>query len=100
MNPEISKQKIACIPDGKVSLKLRANSKPVYHKRRGVPYALREKVEKEVGSLESQGTISEMITSDWDSPLVIIPEVDGYVRFCVDYKVGINERLVSSSYPI
>jgi len=38
--------------------------------------------------------------SDWGSPLVVIPKADGGVRLCVDYKVGVNERLMDAHYPI
>jgi hypothetical protein len=44
--------------------------------------------------------ISKVTTSDWGSPLVTIPKPDGNVRLCVDYKVGVNERLVNANYPI
>jgi len=55
---------------------------------------------KELEELESAGIISKISTSDWGSPLVVIPKADGNVRLCVDYKVGVNKKLVSSSYPI
>ncbi|KMQ85649.1 hypothetical protein RF55_15667 [Lasius niger] len=71
-----------------VSLQLRENGKPVFHKEREVPYALREKVEKELGNLEAAGIISKVALSDWGSPLVVISKADGGVRLCVDYKMG------------
>ncbi len=98
--PEIFVQKVGCIPGVKVSLQLRENSKPVFHKERDVPYALRNKVNKELDALEAQGIISKIATSDWGSPLVIVPKPDGNIRLCVDYKIGVNERLVNANYPI
>lgn len=98
--PELFVEKVGCIPGFKVSLKLREKSKPIFHKEREVPYALRDKVDDELNLLESQGIISKVPTSDWGSPLVVIPKSDGNVRLCVDYKIGVNERLVNANYPI
>ena len=97
---EIFEEKVGCVPNFKISLALRANSKPIFTKARNVPYALRERVEKELDSLEKEGIITPVATSDWGSPLVVIPKPDGGVRLCVDYKCGVNERLVSSNFPI
>ncbi|GBM22092.1 Uncharacterized protein K02A2.6, partial [Araneus ventricosus] len=74
--------------------------KPSYTPKRNVPYALREKVDKELDSLEAAGIISKSITSDWGSLLVVIPKGDGTVRLCVDYKAGVNDLLMNVNYPI
>jgi hypothetical protein len=65
-----------------------------------VPCALGDKVNKELDTLEPQGIISKVATRDWGLPLVVIPKPDGNVRLCVDYKIGVNERLVNANYPI
>ena len=97
---EIFEERIGCVPKFEVKLQLRPNAKPIFTKEREVPYALREKVEKELDNLEASGIISKVSNSDWGSPLVVIPKPDGSVRLCVDYKVGVNERLVQANYPI
>jgi len=56
-------------------------------------------LKKNFESLETQGIITKIETSDWGSPLVVIPKAGG-VRLCVDYKIGVNERLIDSHYPI
>lgn len=96
----VFEEKIGCIPNYEVSLKLRKGAKPVYTKERQVPYALTERVNKELDNLESAGIISKIANSDWGSPLVVIPKSDGGVRLCVDYQVGVNQRLVNAHYPI
>lgn len=96
----VFEEKIGCIPDYTISLKLRENATPVYIKERQIPYALTDRVNKELELLESSGIITKTSNSDWGSPLVVIPKADGGVRLCVDYKVGVNQRLVSAHYPI
>lgn len=79
---------------------MRENVSPSYTKERTIPYSLTQRVDKELDELEKSGIISRTISSDWGSPLVVIPKADGGVRLCVDYKVGVNERLMDSHYPI
>jgi hypothetical protein len=61
--PELFEETVGCIPGVKVSLLLRDKAKPIFHKGREVPYALRDKVNKELDTLESQGIISKVATS-------------------------------------
>lgn len=42
----------------------------------------------------------KVTTSDWGSLLVVIPKSDEEVRLCTDYKIGVNQRLMNSNYPI
>lgn len=96
----IFEEKVGRVPGFQISLPLRPDAKPVFAKARTVPYALRERVERELDVLEQAGIITPVATSDWGSPLVIIPKPDGSVRLCVDYKCGVNNRLVSANFPI
>lgn len=98
--PDVFVEKVGCVPNFKLTLQLRKEAKPKFFKEREVPFALRDRVEKELNDLESAGIISKVERSDWGSPLVIIPKSDGSVRLCVDYKIGVNPLLVSSNYPI
>lgn len=85
---EIFQESIGCVPGFAVTLKLREMSKPVFYRERELPYSLRSRVEQELDSLEQAGIITKVDTSDWGSPLVVIPKADGGVRLCVDYKMG------------
>lgn len=50
--------------------------------------------------MEEAGIITKVTNSDWGSSQVVIPKADGAVRLCVDYKVGVSQRLVDAHYPI
>nr|XP_023022237.1 uncharacterized protein K02A2.6-like [Leptinotarsa decemlineata] len=98
--PNVFEEKIGCVPGFNVVLKLREGVQPCFHREREIPYALSTLVEKELDALENAGIITKISISDWGSPLVVIPKADGGVRLAVDYKVGVNERLMNSHYPI
>ncbi|UYV65622.1 hypothetical protein LAZ67_3004893 [Cordylochernes scorpioides] len=87
--PEIYTQKVGCVPDFLITLQLRQGEKPSFTPERNVPYALREKVEKELDTLEADGIISKAATSDWGSPLVVIPKGDGTV--CVVLIISLKD---------
>ncbi|KAJ8884609.1 hypothetical protein PR048_016466 [Dryococelus australis] len=46
-----------------------------------------KKVDAELDTLEAEGVLTKVETSDWGSPLIVIPKSDGGVHLCVDYKV-------------
>ncbi|KAJ8878458.1 hypothetical protein PR048_019036 [Dryococelus australis] len=87
-------------PDIVVSLKFQKGVQPIFHRERDVPYALIKIVDSELDTLETEGLLTKVETSDWGSPQAVIPKADGGIRLCVDYKVGVNEQLQDAHYPI
>ena len=90
---------IGCIPDVKISLKLRENATPVFTKHRPVPTALLDKLNKELDFLESQNIITKTSFSDWGSPIVTVVKPNS-TRICGDYKLTVNPNLQEVRYPI
>ena len=84
----------------KASLTLKENAQPKFCKARPVPYALKERVEKELDRLESEGIIQKVDHSDWATPIVAVPKGDNSVRICGDYKVTVNPQLKVDQYPL
>lgn len=84
----------------KCKLSLKENSKPIFFKPRQIPYALKEKVEKEIDRLISEKIVTPVHTSDWGTPVVPILKPDGTIRLCGDYKVTVNPNLNVDRHPI
>ncbi|XP_064482871.1 uncharacterized protein K02A2.6-like [Ornithodoros turicata] len=83
------------------SIVLKEGARPVFCKARPVPYALRDKVEKELRELEKQGVISPVQQSQWATPLVVVPKNGGNgVRLCGDYRVTVNPAITVAHYPL
>lgn len=83
------------------SIVLKDGARPVFCKARPVPYALRDKVEKELRELEKQGVISPVQQSQWATPLVVVPKNGGNgVRLCGDYRVTVNPAITVAHYPL
>ena len=83
-------------------LRLYADEKeaPRFFKARPVPYALREKIEGELGRLVSEGVIEPVQFSEWAAPIVPIVKTDKSFRICGDYKLTVNRVAKGDTYPI
>ena len=81
----------------KISVK---DTNPKYCKARVPPYAMREKIENELGRLESNDIIKKVEHSDWATPIVPVLKKDGSVRICGDYKITLNKEIEQNRYSI
>ena len=77
---------------------LEPGTKPI----RSMPYrkepAMREMVAKDVNKMLNARFI-ELASTKWASPVVLVPNKDGSLRFCVDYR-GLNAKTAADSYPL
>ena len=76
------------------------NTPPRFHRARSVPYAMRDKVEKELKRLQEEGTIEPVEFSEWATPIVPVLKLDGSVRICGDFRVTVNPVSKLDKYPI
>jgi hypothetical protein len=86
----------------KASMKLKPDAVDKYCPARPVPIALQEKVTNELQRLEQMGVITQCEPggSANASPVVWIKKKDGNLRMCADFKVHVNGKIESESYPI
>lgn len=72
------------------TLSVEDNATPQFCRARPVPYALREKVERELDRLQQEGIIEPVTFSEWAAPIVPVSKPDGSIRLCGDYKLTVN----------
>ena len=81
-------------------LELTENVKPKFFRPRPMPFALKDRIEQELDSLESANIITKVNFSNWAAPIVVVPKKDGKLRLCGDYKVTLNPSLEIDKYPL
>ena len=72
-------------------LKVDPECKPKFFKARAVPYALSERIEKELERSVKDNIYEPIQYSKWAARIVPVLKVDGIVRICGDYKQIINQ---------
>ena len=97
---DVFKDEIGALRGTEAKLVMKDNSRPVFHKARQVPYALRPKIELELDRLEEAGVLSKVDWSEWASPIVPVVKRNGAVRICGDFKVSINPQIQVDQYPL
>lgn len=83
-----------------VELKCKEGVTPRFFKARGLPYSLREKVEKQLDERVKNGILKPIEYSDWASPIVAVRKSVNDVRICGDYKVAVNASLDTKQHPL
>ena len=77
---------------------LELGTKPI----RSMPYRkgpdMRAMIAKEVTNMLNAG-VTEPASTEWASPVVLVPKKDGSLRFCVDYR-RLNAKNAADSYPL
>lgn len=97
---EVFEPGLGTVRDVRATLHLKDDARPIFHKARPVPFALRPAVEAELDRMQKEGIIYPVDISEWATPLVCVPKIDGSVRLCGDYKVTVNQCIHTDQHPI
>lgn len=100
MFPSVFSRDKGSISGFTASLVFKDNVQPVFCKHRNVPFAFREAVEKEIRQMVEQKILTPVKTSDWTTPVVVVPKLGGKIRICGDYSVSVNPNLRTEHYPL
>ena len=94
-------QQLPTIKGVKATVELADNARPQYCRARPVPLALEDQVEKELCRLENLGIITPISGGvDNCSPVVWVRKSNNELRLCADFKVHMNKKIKTLSYPI
>lgn len=91
---------LGCCSIGTAKLTLIPDAKPVFIRKREVPFLIKERVGEELDRLQQSGIISPIAHSDYAAPIVIVKKPNGGLRICADYSTGLNRNLLAHEYPI
>lgn len=83
-----------------LKLKLKPNAHPIALKPSILPYALKNRVEKELERLVAEGHIEKIQDSEWATPIVPVMKLNGEVRICGNFKLTVNSQLVVNKHPL
>ncbi|XP_046964488.1 uncharacterized protein K02A2.6-like [Vanessa cardui] len=97
---DIFTDELGCFNKYKIKLHLKENAKPVFMKARPVPFALRDKIDKEISRLLQIKVIEPVEFSEYASPIVPVLKHNGTVRLCADYSQTLNKQLLVEKYPL
>ena len=98
--PDLFTPGLGCIKFAKAHIELRPGAEPKFYKPRPVPFAMVEKVEKDLKRLQDLDVIEPIMQSDWAAPLVCAPKPNGGIRLCGDFKLTVNQAIEHNWYPI
>ena len=97
---DVFREDLGCCKKIKATLKLKADSKPIFRPKRLVSYAALNIVEKELDRLQEAGVIEPTNYSRWGAPIVVVRKKNSKVRIDVDYSTGLNDALDTHQYPL
>ena len=100
-HPRLFEEGLGKLEGYQAKLHVDKDAKPIFCKARPVPYAMREKVEKELDRLVEEGTLKSVQYADWAAPIVPVLKKDGEsVRICGDFKQTVNQVASLDHYPL
>ena len=89
------------IKNFKASIKLKPGAKDQFCAARPVPLPLQEPVKKELKRLETLGIITPCSTGSANaSPVVWAKKKNDGLRLCADFKVHVNAKIESETFPL
>jgi len=97
---EIFKPSTGLLRHFSAKIVVREDAVPKFLKARPIPFAIREKVDEELQSMENAGVITKVDHSEWASPLVVVAKPNGRVRITDDFKATVNPQLCITQYPL
>lgn len=97
---EVFKDELGTLKDIKATISVKPDVPPKFFKSRPLPFAMKERVEKEIDRLEKANVISPVKYSEWAAPVVPVIKKDSTIRLCGDYKVTVNQAANTEVYPL
>ena len=79
---------------------LKENTRPIFRKKRNIPFASTKEMNKELDRLVNMGILSKVEFSEWAAPMVYIRKKSKEIRVCAEFSTGLNAALKYNHYPL
>ena len=96
--PEVFSEGLGRCTKMTAKIKLKENVQPVFRKKRSIPFAAIDKIDKELERLMQCGVLSKVDYSDWPAPVVYVKKKSGEIRVCADFSTGLNSAIEDHHY--
>ena len=98
--PEVFSDTLGRCTKMEAKFKLKENVTPVFKRKRSVPFASIEKIDRELDRLVKTGILTPVNYSEWAAPTVYVKKKSKEIRVCADFSTGLNEALQDHHYPL
>ena len=98
--PDVFSDKLGRCTKMEARFKLKEDAIPVFKRKRSVPFASIEKIDKELDRLEKTGILTQVNYSEWAAPTVYVKKKSKDIRVCADFSTGLNASLQDHHYPL
>lgn len=98
--PQVFDKKEGKIKKFRANIVVKEGAQPIFCKAYSVPFAVKEKVEKEINRQVKAGILVPVQSSEWASPVLAVAKEDGGIRLCGDFKVSVNRVSETAHYPL
>ena len=98
--PTVFKEDLGTLRGYQAKIYVDPDAVPRFNRARSVPYAFKDKVDKELQRLRDEGTLEPVEIVDWAAPIVVVLKKDKSVRICGDFSVTVNPVSKLDRYPI
>lgn len=88
--PTVFKEDLGTLRGYQAKIYVDPDAVPRFNRARSVPYAFKDKVDKELQRLRDEGTLEPVEIADWAAPIVVVLKKDKSVRICGDFSVTVN----------
>ena len=101
-NWQSEEQKVGVLKGFEATIRLKGNISPSYSESRRIPIQFLLLVNGKLKQMVKQGSLEHVPKggSNWTSLIVISRKADGDLRICGVYKIKVNHKMCSDSFPI
>ena len=79
---------------------MKDSAQQVLKKKRNVPFAALEQINKELDRLDQAGILSKTDFSEWAAPTVHVKKKSNQIRICADFSTGLSDALQDHQNPL